>query len=155
MTGYALVQSTDPRGKNGLYYEHILVMEEFIGRKLKPFETVHHINEIKIDNRIENLFLCTRLEHDKAHGMRTVSQYKIHDHWISKNCKVCGRVFYGDPKKIRDRVRCSRWCKRIRVTIMCNFCEKNIIIPRQLIDKWLYCSKRCKRLHKISNIKNI
>lgn len=46
--------------------EHILIMEEYLGRKLTTYENVHHINGLRADNRIENLFLCkNKSEHKR------------------------------------------------------------------------------------------
>ncbi len=55
--------------KNGGYKrEHIIICESIIGRKLKKGEVVHHVNGVKLDNRPENLYVCNRDEHNKAHN---------------------------------------------------------------------------------------
>ena len=66
--GYVRVLKSDHRYANkGYVYEHRLVVEKFLGRVLHPWETIHHINEIKLDNRPANLFLTTIPEHSSIH----------------------------------------------------------------------------------------
>lgn len=62
-----LLRPEHPNSVRGYVYEHRVIMEEYLGRYLQSWETVHHINEVKIDNRIENFFLTTFAEHSAIH----------------------------------------------------------------------------------------
>ena len=66
--GYRRVWVGDIAGAyKGYMLEHRLVMQEFLGRPLQSHEVVHHINDDKTDNRIENLMIVSRSAHMKIH----------------------------------------------------------------------------------------
>ena len=68
--GYVAVYSPyhAKANKSGYVMEHILIVEENIGRHLNENEVVHHKNKIRNDNRIENLMVMTKTEHTRLHN---------------------------------------------------------------------------------------
>lgn len=58
--------------------EHILIMENYLGRKLKPDEVVHHKDFNKSNNDISNLQLMTNSEHSRLHRKYEIEMYGKH-----------------------------------------------------------------------------
>ena len=60
--------------QKGGKYEHRLIMEEHLGRKLSSDEIVHHIDGDKHNNDILNLTIMSRSEHSRWHRLhRTIN----------------------------------------------------------------------------------
>lgn len=62
------VPEATPNSIKGVMKEHRYVMQCFIGRPLLPSEIIHHKNEDKLDNRLDNLEIVSRSEHNKLHN---------------------------------------------------------------------------------------
>lgn len=67
--GYIMILNPEhPYSINRYVFEHRLIIEKYLGRYLNPEERIHHLNNIKTDNRIENLKLFpNESEHQKFH----------------------------------------------------------------------------------------
>lgn len=66
-------------GKKGRILEHVMIMSNYLGRPIKKGETIHHLNGIRNDNRIENLELW-----DSSHpsGQRVEDKIKFYKEFL-------------------------------------------------------------------------
>lgn len=85
--------------------DHDLVWESHHGSIPKGYQ-IHHINEIKTDNRIDNLELVDALTHKRLHS----GCYLIDERWI-KPCRKCGSHKPVDTEYYKRSDGISPWCR--------------------------------------------
>jgi HNH endonuclease len=128
--GYIFVQMPEHpnAGPTGYVRQHALVMSQHLGRPIAANEVVHHKNEDRTDNRLENLEVMTRSAHHSLHHrgvikpgsiaalkghtsdeMRAIwSTTRAHER-VELKCLQCGSTFYR-RSIIRTRKYCSFSC---------------------------------------------
>lgn len=90
--GYSVIDLRDGSNKKSTYYIHRLVTAAFIGECPKDYY-VNHINEIKNDNRVENLEYVTPKQ-NANHGSRNkklskiVEQYNLTNDLLATYCST-------------------------------------------------------------------
>ena len=111
--GYRLAYAPDhPRASRGRVLEHILVMEQTLGRALQPGEFVHHRDGDKQNNDPANLQLVSNAEHAAIHGISGWNRDPV-----ECTCLECGILFTTqryrttthDPRS--QRKYCSLACR--------------------------------------------
>ena len=102
---YGLVPSHPKATKNGYVLEHRLQIEKKLGRFLNSDEVVHHKDEDKHNNKIENLEVMSRAEHTRLHTTKGRSTKTL-------VCPNCGKSFCREVKDIKPGTtpKCSRKC---------------------------------------------
>lgn len=99
------------RGSDCGKLEHVAIMEQSIGRRIRKDEVVHHINGNRSDNRIENLQLMNRAEHCRIHAKDRYAQGLCYD--ISKETKRgeehrCAKLTWEDVEYIRSSQKTTK-----------------------------------------------
>ena len=86
---------------------HRYIMEEHIGRKLKSSELVHHKNEDRHDNRVENLEILSRSEHRKIHPDIGIETRRKQKYYFNKEELINLRNLGLSTYKIAKKYNCS------------------------------------------------
>lgn len=110
--GYVLIKT-----ERGWQLKHRAMMEQRIGRRLRRGEQVHHDNEVRDDNRDDNLILTTATIHAQYHfAMNGGTINPGRKRPPTKRCQDCGKP---GRKKIQEG-RCGH-CRAVYQAMVYSF----------------------------------
>jgi len=104
----------------GYVYEHIVVAEDCLGRKISNTEVVHHLNGDRSNNKKENLLVLERSQHSKLHM------------WLSSGAPGFERLRENGENSLKSKFRPPQFCKGCGTTLQ--------------IKQEAYCSDYCFKL---------
>ena len=88
--------------KGGCIREHVFICEKVLGKYLPIKAQVHHFNEIKSDNRNENLVICEDAFYHQLLHKRTVAIRETGNP-NSRKCKICHEWMLAENPECRVR----------------------------------------------------
>ena len=144
--------------------EHHFLVEIDSVKYLKRGIEVHHVNEVKTDNRIENLIACTSSGHKDLHAGKTpmlsecwpLPSKTIADEPRYKylQCETCKKEFRVKLStwKLRGAKYCSNECATgykgdlpPKVECKCETCGQAYIVKRsKFLSGSRFCSNQCR-----------
>lgn len=119
LNGYVLVYKPQhPKAmKNGNWkgyiYEHVLMIEEELGRSLTKDEEVHHLDLDRSNNCIHNLIVLNKSYHRRLHKwiqagapiLKDIERISVNSTKPKLRCKCCNK-----PLKLKQKNYCSKSC---------------------------------------------
>lgn len=109
---YALVPEHPKATKNGYVLMHRIIMENHLKRILNENEIVHHIDENKKNNSIENLQILSNKEHGKHHSKSRSRIYvKLKCPWCQKEFEIPKNQSFLQKSSKYNCTCCSKFCR--------------------------------------------
>ena len=78
--GYREIRRPDHRlSRNSYVLEHIIIFEEYHKCCVLPWTNIHHIDENRQNNNIENLQGMTRSQHMRYHKIKLYAERRVRE----------------------------------------------------------------------------
>lgn len=110
----------------GYVFEHILIYEQFYNCCIPKYSIIHHLNNNRLDNRIENLEAMIRAKHTSLHQRY---RKKVKEERVCANCNsITSRI-----SRQKNRFSGSQHWYKFGAAWLCYGCYHEIYF--QVIEK--------------------